>query len=206
MFLDKEESERLGKIILEPDTQTRIASFLISIKQYNGGVLSRFELQNVDWVPYALMHSELFREMELIGLLQHVCSWSLNPLVYVQAGLRHLDLYRELNFGEYLFSPVAPDLRLYRYLALSQGLYAHLRFLRLLPLDFPLDHKFLVLLRSLENIHGQQMQGQIQMLRNFPVALSEHERERIVGEESERVLQVFRKFVRELLQQEIPAA
>lgn len=200
MFLDKEESERLGKIILEPDTQTRIASFLISIKQSNSLVLSKFEWQPVEWIPFALLHGQLYREMELIGLLQHVCSWTLNPAIYVKAQQTQLQVYSDLKFSDYVFSPAAADLGFYRYLALSQALYAHLRFIRLLPLDIPIEHKFLVLLRSLETIHGQQMQGQIQMLRHFPVELSEDERETIVGEESERVMSVFKGFVHELLE------
>ncbi|MGE5386506.1 MAG: hypothetical protein ACM3SV_11545 [Betaproteobacteria bacterium] len=199
MFLEPKDSERLGNIILEPDIQTRIASFLIGIKQYNSLVLSKFELQPVEWIPYALLHGQLYREMELIGLMQHICSWSLNPEVYIKAGRSQLKVYSDLKFSDYLFSPVAADLNFYRYLALSQGLYAHLRFLRLLPLELPLEHKFLVLLRSLEVIHGQQMQGQIQMLRHFPVDLNEDEREIIVGEESERVMKVFEDFVLELV-------
>lgn len=206
MFLDSKDSERFGNIILEPDIQTHIASFLIGIKQYNVLVLSKFELQPVEWIPYALLHGQLYREMELIGLMQHICSWSLNPEVYIAAGRRQLQVYSDLKFSDYVFSPVAADLSFYRYLALSQGLYAHLRILRLLPLEIPLEHKFLVLLRSLETIHGQQMQGQIQMLRHFPVDLSEDEREIIVGEESERVLKVFHKFVLGLLHDDREAA
>lgn len=204
MFLDEKESQHFGKIILHPDIQSRIAGFLISIKQYNVGVLSRFEMQPVEWIPYALLHGQLYREMELIGLLQHVCSWSLNPEVYVKNHLMHMKLYNDLHFGDYMLSPVAADLNFYRYLALSQGLYAHLRFLRLLPLEQSLEHKFLVLLHSLETIHGQQMQGEMQMLRHFPVELAQEERERIVGEESDRVLNLFQDFVRELIAEDVP--
>lgn len=135
----------------------------------------------------------------MIGLLQHICSWSPKPQVYFKAGVSQLQVYADLKFSDYLFSQVAAGLSFYRYLALSQGLYAHLRFVRPIPIEVPLEHKFLALLRSLETIHGQQMQGQIQMLRHFPVKLSEDERETIVGEESKRVLKVFWKFVRELL-------
>lgn len=200
MFLDSEASEKLGRMILEPDTQTRIACFMISIKRYNSMVLSKFEFQPVEWVPYALLHGQLYREMELIGLMQHICSWTLNPEVYLKADQNQRQVYMDLKFSDYLFSPLAADLSFYRYLALSQGLYAHLRFLRLLPLEIPIEHKFLVLLRSLETIHGQQMQGQMQMLRHFPVELDERERERIVGEESKRVIDVFKRFVQELLE------
>lgn len=200
MLLDAKDSQRFGEIILHPDTQTRIAGFLIGIKRYNSMVLSKFEWQPVEWIPYALLHGQLYREMELIGLMQHICSWSMNPNVHFKSFTTQLRVYSDLRFSEYLFSPVAADLSFYRYLALSQGLYAHLRFLRLLPLEVPLEHKFLVLLRSLEVIHGQQMQGQMQMLRHFPVDLSEEEREAIVGEESERVLKVFREFVFEILE------
>lgn len=135
----------------------------------------------------------------MIGLLQHICSWSPKPQVYFKAGVSQLQVYADLKFSDYLFSQVAAGLSFYRYLALSQGLYAHLRFVRLIPIEVPLEHKFLALMRSLETIHGQQMQGQMQMLRHFPVELSEDERETIVGEESKRVLKVFWKFVRELL-------
>lgn len=203
MILDSKGSERLAQIILHPDIQTRIACFMIGIKQANSGVLSKFEQQPVEWIPYALLHGQLYREMELIGLMQHVCSWSFNPAVYAKAGIQQLGIYNDLRFGEYMCSPVAADLSFYRYLALSQGLYAHLRFIRLLPLELPLEHKFLVLLRSLETIHGQQMQGQMQMLRHFPVELSEEERELIVGEESERVMKVFKDFVLDLVEDEI---
>ncbi|OQA35047.1 MAG: hypothetical protein BWY57_00015 [Betaproteobacteria bacterium ADurb.Bin341] len=202
MFLDEKQSKRLGDIILEPKIQTRIASFLIGIKQYNCMVLSKFEWQPVEWIPYALLHGQLYREMELIGLLRHTCSWSLDPGVYVQTSKTQMQVYTDLKFSDYLFTPAEADLTFYRYLALSQGLFAHLRFIRLLPVELPIEHKFLVLLRSLETVHGQQMQGQIQMLRHFPVDLSESARERIVGEESRRVLRVFENFVQELLQEE----
>lgn len=205
MFLNEQESRQLGTMILEPDTQTRIGAFLIGIKRCNSMVLSKFELQPIEWIPYALLHGQLYREMELITLMHHICSWTLNPEVYFRAGVDQLKVYNDLKFSEYVFSPVAADLTFYRYLALSQALYAHLRFLRLLPLDVPLEHKFLVLLRSLEVIHGQQMQGQMQMLRHFPVELSEEERESIVGEESDRVLKMFQEFVRKLLAEEAAA-
>ena len=42
------------------------------------------------------------------------------------------------------------------------------------------------------------MQAQIAMLRKLPVPLSEKEKEGIVGEESDRVREVFRRFVEEL--------
>lgn len=199
MFLNEEQSAQMGRRILEPDTQTRIASFLIGIKQANTLVLSKFEMQPVEWIPYALLHGQLYRELELIGLLRHVCSWSMKPEVYLRAMRAQMDTYIDLKFNDYVFAPAAADVTFYRYLALSEALYAHLRFIRLLPLDIPIEHKFLVLLRSMETIHGQQMQGQIHMLRSFPVPLSEAQREEIVGQESTRVLEVFRRFVLDLL-------
>jgi len=204
MTIDSKDSEKLGGIILQPDTQTRIASFLISIKQQNVAILSRFELQQMEWIPYTLLHGQLFREMELIGLLQRMCEWSTNPAVYLKISETMLRVSSELRFNDYLFAPVAADVNFYRYLALSQALFAYLRFTRVLPLEVPLEHKFLALLRSLETIHGQQMQGQIMMLRNFPIDLTEEERENIVGEESARVLKVFEGFITELVEQKSP--
>ena len=51
---------------------------------------------------------------------------------------------------------------------------------------------------------GQQTQGEMQMLRHFPVELAQEERERIVGEESDRVLNLFQDFVRELIAEDVP--
>jgi hypothetical protein len=191
--------ERLGRIILEPETQTRISTFLISIKQVNALVLFQIKSQQMNWPSYALFHNQFSREVELIGLLQRVTNWTTNPSVYLNAGMANLRHLGNLQFVR--FQPInflVDPLCLYRYLALSHGLYAHLRFIPLLPLDLPLDHQYLAFLRTLETIHGQQMQAQIAMLRQLQVSLSEKERESVVGEESGRVREVFKKFIEEI--------
>jgi hypothetical protein len=199
MNSDPNVGERLGRIILETEIQTRISSFLISIKQVNSLILFQVKFQQTAWAPYALFHNQFSREIELIGLLQRVTDWSPNPSVYINAGIANLRHLGDLQFGRFLpINFLMDPLCLYRYLALSHSLYAHLRFIPLLPLDFPLEHQYLAFLKTLETIHGRQMQAQIAMLRQLPVSLSEKERENVVGEESRRVREVFRKFVAEL--------
>ena len=198
MIVDPQTGERLGRIILERDTQTRISCFLIGIKQANAAVLSRVEFQPMAWEPFALLHGQLCREIETIGLLQRVTEWSMNPAVYMQAAWSNLRDVADLQFIRFLVAPFALDVGLYRYLALSHALFAHLRFIPVLPLDIPLDHRFLAFLRTLETLHGQQLQAQIALLRTLPIPLSAGERERIVGEESQRVQEVFRRFAEEL--------
>ncbi len=199
MNSDPTTSERLGHIILEPETQTRISSFLISIKQVNALILFQVKFQQADWGSYVLLHNQFSREIQLIGLLQRVTDWSTNPSVYINAGVanpRHLGDLQLVRFQpvNFLMDPLC----LYRYLALTHALYAQLRFIPLLPLELPLEHRYLAFLRTLETIHGQQMQAQIAMLRQLPVSLSETERETVVGEESRRVREVFRRFVEEI--------
>jgi hypothetical protein len=111
------------------------------------------------------------------------------------SNVRHLSA---LQFARFLIAPFAMDSGLYRFLALTHALHAHLRFIPVLPLDVPLEHRFLAFLRTLETIHGQQMQAQIALLRKLPVPLPDGERENIVGEESRRVREVFRRFVEEI--------
>jgi hypothetical protein len=199
MSVDPQTGERLGRIILERDTQTRISCFLIGIKQANAAVLSRVEFQPMAWEPFALLHGQLCREIELIGLLQRVTEWSINPAVYMQAAWSNLQHLGDLQFVRFLVAPFAMDASLYRYLALSHALFAHLRFIPVLPLDLPLDHRFLGFLRTLETIHGQQLQVQISLLRKLPVLLSDGEKERIVGDESQRVREVFCRFTEEVI-------
>ena len=199
MNSDPTTSERLGRIILESETQTRISSFLISIKQVNALILFQVKFQQADWGSYVLLHNQFSREVQLIGLLQRVTDWSTNPSVYINAGIANLRHLGDLQFVR--FQPVnflMDPLCLYRYLALTHALYAQLRFIPLLPMELPLEHRYLAFLRTLETIHGQQMQAQITMLRQLPVSLSEGERETVVGEESRRVREVFRRFVEEI--------
>jgi hypothetical protein len=199
MNSDPNMGERLGRIILEPAIQTRISSFLISIKQVNALILFQIESQQRAWAPYALFHNQLSREVEMIGLLQRVTDWSMNPSVYFNAGISNLRHLCGLQFFRFLPVNLAMDpLCLYRYLALTHALYAHLRFIPLLPLELPLEHQYLAFLRTLETVHGRQMQAQIAMLRQLPVSLSERERETVVGEENRRVREVFQKFVEEI--------
>lgn len=198
MITDTKTSERLRSIILEPETQTRISCFLICIKQANAGVLSQVEFQPMAWEPFSLLHGQFCREIELIGLLQRVTEWSMNPAVYFQVGLSNVRHLCELQFVRFLLAPFAMDAQLYRYLALTHALYANLRFIPLLPVDVALEHRFLAFLRTLETIHGQQMQTQITLLRNIPVPLSDREKEEIVGIESRLVRDVFRRFIMEL--------
>jgi len=198
MTIDPQTSERLGRIMIERDTQTRIGCFLIAIKQANVAVLSRVEFQPLAWEPFALLHSQLCREIELIGLLPRVMEWSVNPMVYVGAAWSNIQSLSELQFIRFLMAPFTMGNDLYRYLALAHALYAQLRFIPLLPVEMPLDHRFVSFLHTLETIHGRQIQTQIAMLRNMPVALSPEEREAIVGAESRRVQDVFHRFISEL--------
>lgn len=198
MMIDPQTGERLGRIILKGETQTRISCFLIGIKQANAAVLSRVEFQPMTWEPFALLHGQLCREIELIGLLQRVTEWTMNPAVYTRAAWSNARHIGDLQFIRFLVVPFAMDTGLYRYLALAHALYAHLRFIPLLPLEMALEHPFLTFLQSLEKIHGQQMQAQIALLRKLPVPLSGGERENIVVEESRRVREMFRRFVEEI--------
>lgn len=198
MTADHETGAHLGRIILEPETQTRISSFLIGIKQANACILSGVELQPISWEPYALLHGQLHSELELIGLLQRVTSWSADPAVYARSAASCFSHLADLQFIRFQYAPFAASEGFYRYLALTHGLYAHLRFIPLLPVDMPLEHPYLAFLRKIETVHGQQVQAQIVLLRKLSVPLSHEERERIVGEESRRVREVFRRFVEEI--------
>lgn len=198
MTIDPQTGERLGRIILRGETQTRISCFLIGIKQANAAVLSRVEFQPMAWETFALLHGQFCREIELIGLLQRVTDWSMNPAVYATAAWSNARHVGDLQFLRFLSAPFSVDSRLYRYLALSHALYAHLRFIPVLPLNVSLEHRYLAFLKELEASHGREMQAQIALLRKLPVLLSDGEREDIVGEESRRVREVFRRFVEEI--------
>jgi len=198
MSANNETVARLGSIILESEVQTRISSFLIGIKHINASILAGGEIQPLPWEPYALLHDQLFHELEMIGLLRRVTDWSVNPVVYLRASISYFRHLTDLEFFRFMGAPFTMDERLYRYLALTHGLYAHLRFIPLLPPDMSLEHPYLAFLRKLETVHGQQMQAQIVLLRKLPVPLSDKERERIVGEESRKARDVLRCFVEEI--------
>jgi hypothetical protein len=97
-----------------------------------------------------------------------------------------------------MIMPAGMGSGIYRYLALTHALYAHLRFIPLLPLDMPTSHPYVSFLHTLETLHGREIQTQISMLRNMPLTLSPQERETIVGEESRRVRDVFQRFIEEI--------
>jgi hypothetical protein len=198
MIINAHTSELLGRIITETDTQTRISSFLIGVKQANAAVLSRVELQPLKWEAYSLLHSQLCREIELIGLLQRVTTWSMNPFVYFAAAASNMRLVGELQLVRFMGPPFAMDAVLYQYLALSHALYANVRFIPLLPLEVPATHPYVAFLYRLETVHGQLLQSQIALLRHLPVSLSEGEKERIVSGESRKVKDVLRGFVEEI--------
>lgn len=206
MIAEPQTVERLGRTILERDTQTRIGCFLIGVKEANAAVLARVEVQPMPWEAYALLHGQLCRELELIGLLLRVTEWSRSPLVYAGACWATVGYLRELQFTRFLAKPFAIDPSFYRYLGLSHALYSQLRFIRALPLELSLEHPFLAFLRTLETLHGRELQAQIALLRNLPVKLDEQEKEKLLGAESERVKTVFRKLLVDLTEEPLPAA
>lgn len=198
MIINAQTSELLGRIITGTDTQTRISSFLIGVKQANAAVLSSVELQPMKWEAYSLLHSQLCREIELIGLLQRVTTWSMNPFVYFTAAASNMKVLGELQLFRFTGPSLAIGTSLYRYLALTHALYANVRFIPLLPVEVPATHPYVAFLYRLETVHGQQLQSQIALLRHMPVSLSEGERERIVSEESRRVRDMLRRFIEEI--------
>jgi hypothetical protein len=152
------------------DEQTRMSLLLLAIKNVNALVLSKVEVLPIDWMPYSLMHGQLYKEMELIGLLQRLTKWSTNPLLYVEGAKLGFKLWNNAGISKYLITTTTTDNKFFEYLALSHCFMTEVRFFPLLPMNIPLTEKYIALLRTIETANEKQMQVQIRFLKGVPQA------------------------------------
>jgi hypothetical protein len=150
------------------DEQTRMSLLLLAIKNANALVLSKVEVMPVEWIPYSLMHSQVYKEMELIGLIQRLTKWSPNPMLYVEGSQLTFKLWKNAGIGKYLLSTGNVDKNFFEYLALSHCFMTEVRFFPLFPMNIPMTEKYIALLRMIETENEKQMQLQIRFLKGAP--------------------------------------
>lgn len=189
---------------LGPNEQTRICLFFQAIKSINATILARVEFQPFEWLPYKFLHNQYFRELELSTLLGRSTAWTTNPFVYLDATNLNLAVWRVSEASRYLQRPMRQDRLFYEYLALSHAFMAETRILPLLPPEKPLDTRFLVVLKDIDEENGRQIQTQIRLLKDLQCGLERDTREYIVEEQRVRVAGLFERLLREIAVESVP--
>ena len=193
-------TEYFAKRLPNADEQTRIALFLQSLKSANSMTLAKIEFSSLDWLPYRCLHNQYFKEMELATLLNKAVHWSMNPFVYAQATQFNLEVWAKANIQKYLTALVATDDSFYQYLAFSHACMAEIRFMPLFPPTAPLDQPFIHALNEIEVENGRQIQVQIRLLKDMPVALTTQDREIIIAEQCKIIGDLFGELLQDVCQ------
>ncbi len=178
------------------DHETAISLFISGVKSANVLILSKFELQPVEWHAYRFMHAQYYKDVQLFSLLNKSTTWSYNPLIYFHLSEQSFNLWSRANLSAYVMGAFDLDAKFFRYLSLSHAFKTEIRFIPLLPADLKLDTPFLSALYDVEVQNQREIQTQIAMLKNFDVpSLSTEEKEEIVRSERETVATAFADFL-----------
>jgi hypothetical protein len=194
----KRATEFFGAHEIGPDIQTRISLFLQGLKSINATVLVRVEFQAIEWLPYKYLHSQYFKEVELITLLAKATSWTGNPMVFLAATNTNLTAWQETGAARFMQGVLKVDRTFYEYLALSHALMSNVRFLPLLPIQVKLDTPFLSVLKEIEEENGRQIQTQIRLLKDMKIDLSRDEKEHIIDSQRQIVERIFLRLLCEI--------
>lgn len=173
------------------EEQTRISLFLLNLKQANTMALAKNEFQMMDWLPYAFLHKQYYRELELATLLNRSTNWSLNPFIYAEAAQASAKFWLKTEAHRYMMGVFSLDRTFFEYLALSHAFMSEVRFIPLFPADYPLEDRFYAALYAVENENGRQIQTQIRFLKEMELPLSRKEKEKIVNEKRQIVADLF---------------
>ncbi len=165
---------------LSSDDKTRISLFLQSVKSTNATILSKIELQPIDWLPYKHLHTQYYKDIEHSTLLAKATAWSFNPMLYMEATQINLNLWQNAEITKYLGEFFDKNQTFYEYLALSHAFMSELRILALLPPDFDLNDPFIHCLHEIDQENSRQIQTQVRMLKDMEITLSDEEKQNIV--------------------------
>ncbi len=165
------------------ERETRIALFIQAAKSYNAFILSKIEMQPFAFEPYRFLHRQLFREMELVTLLNKATSWSTNPYVYAEAANINLKFWQNADIDGYVQGFFMADEHFYRYLALSHALLSEIRILPILPPTRELNTPFLTTIKEIEEENGRMIQAQIRLLKGMELPITHERKEEIIRDQ-----------------------
>jgi hypothetical protein len=184
----------------DADTQSRITLFVNAAKGANATFLGTLDLVPGMSLPQEFIHAQYFREIELASLLGRATHWTLNSLVYVEAQVLATPLWAALWSIQAPPGPLQDEGARYRGLAFGHALLARVRLTPVIPADADESMPYVVALRRLDQESGRQIQTQIRLLKDAPVALEPAAREAIVQEEQARVDAAFARLLDALAQ------
>lgn len=171
----------------DPDTQTRISLFATAAKGVNAAFLGTLEMLPGMSVAQEFIHSQYFRELELGSLLGRATTWTTNPVVYAEAQALAMPLWAALWAIQTPPGPLGDDRARLRGLALGHAFLARIRLSPLIPAGADELAPFVAALRRIDQENGRQIQAQIRLLKDVPMALAVSAREAMVQEEQTRV-------------------
>jgi hypothetical protein len=176
--------------------KTKISLFLLGAKGLNVAFLSGVEMKPFRSAADEWLHSQYFRELELIGLLQRVTDWSTEPTIYAQAMSLNANLLAT-TMGVPAAWPIAmqsPEM-VYSGLALGHGFLSEIRLTPILPADLPRDDIYVSAIERVEAEAGRMIQIQIRLLKEAPVELSRERKEQIIEDKRKAVADVYAAFL-----------
>lgn len=206
----------LAEYGLRTREKTKISLFLLGAKGLNVAFLSGVEMRPFRSAADEWLHSQYYRELELIGLLQRVTNWSPDPGIYMQATSLNASLcsiamsvpawpmaMTSLNAGVWASSmgasawPLAtqnPEM-IYSGLALGHAILSEIRLTPILPTDLPRDDIYVSAIERVESEAGRMIQVQIRLLKDAPIALSRERKEQIIEEKRKAVANAYGTFL-----------
>ncbi len=192
--------EYFSKNELNADHETAITLFISGVKSANVLILSKIEIQPVDWHAYKYMHAQYFKDLQLFSLLNRSTNWSYNPYIYYQLSSQTFNLWGTSNLNTYILGAFDLDAKFFRYLSLSHAFKTEIRFIPLFPSDLSLDTPFLSALYDVEVQNQREIQTQISMLKNIEVpSLTVEQKEEIVRNERQVVADSYVDFLKFLI-------
>ena len=175
--------------------KTKISLFLLGAKGLNVAFLSGVEMKPFRSAADEWLHSQYFRELELIGLLQRVTDWSTDPTIYAQAMSLNASLCATtMGMPAWPMAMQNPEI-VYSGLALGHGFLSEMRLTPILPADMPRDDIYVSVIERVEAEAGRMIQIQIRLLKEAPVELSRERKEQIIEDKRKAVADVYAAFL-----------
>ena len=174
-----------------PDQQTRVCLFLQLVQTANASILSKIEIQPMEWLPYKLLHNQYYKNVEFLTLLSKATQWSMNPMVYGEATQFNFKFWDKTQINKHLIGFLTIDQRFYEYLALSHAFMSVIRFVPLFPPKYDPNKPFLSALNDIEEENGRQIQVQTRLLKDMEISLTHEQKQRIVEKQRQIVVALF---------------
>jgi hypothetical protein len=175
--------------------KTKISLFLLGAKGLNVAFLSGVEMKPFRSAADEWLHSQYFRELELIGLLQRVTNWSPEPTIYAQAMSLNANLLATTMGVPAWPSAMQNAEMVYSGLALGHGFLSEIRLTPILPADLPRDDIYVSAIERVEAEAGRMIQIQIRLLKEASIELSRERKEQIIEDKRKAVANVYAAFL-----------